>query len=158
MRLKTGQPLTPRSRMGSFRITQESCHPHIFHEVASYLEDLRPFVPHWVDVVRVLFDSGGGEDDTLHVHVNEEYRSLTLSVGNGWARVAPGEKSRYVLHEILHVYTDPLYDAYVALLSSTTVPDSAIRSFAEDVGRKAVERTVNDLERLFADHHDQFSR
>lgn len=135
----------------TYGVTNDGCQPHIFEHILGALQEWGWLVPPWVDAIRVTFDPD--DDGTIATQVVEEYRVLHIQVCNGWGKVREDERGRWVMHELLHIHTNHLLDAFHDLLAATTEEGAPLRRWATEQARRAVERGTNDLERVLWEKH-----
>lgn len=143
----------------SYTLTNEGCQPHLFAHIEEALAEWGWLVPAWVDTIRVTFNGDeGAATDTIACQISYEYRSVHLQVCNGWTKVREEERGRWVMHELLHIHVNHIFETYHELLRATTQEGEPLNRWAEEQGRKAIERTTNDLERVLWERLESFPR
>lgn len=134
----------------TFVVKNTGCAPHLYEQISRCLNEWRWLVPPWVDAFCVVYD--GDDPGTIKTNVKEEYRVVYVYVCNGWAKIREDERSRWVMHEILHIHTNHVLETFHDLLESTTNEHDPLRRWATEQARRAVERGTNDLERALWEH------
>ena len=135
----------------SYTLTNEACHPHLFAHIEAALAEWGWLVPAWVEFIRATFDPD--ESGTIVMKNAEEYRTVYLRLGNGWTRVPDDQREKWVMHELLHISTNHIFDVFHDLLEATTNEGEPLNKWADEQARKAIERTTNDLERVLWERH-----
>lgn len=131
------------------KIQNEGCQPHLYEQIETAVSEVGWIIPPWLEFLYVKFDPD--DRGTVRIEVLEEYRTAHLHVCCGWAKVREDERSRWVLHELLHLHTNHLYTVFHNLLNATVEEGSALYLWASDESRRAVERCTNDLEKVIYD-------
>ena len=120
------------------------CPVHIFEELQHAIEDSLWALPGWVEQVRVQYDAS--DDGTFAMQAHEEYRTVYLIVNAGFGRVSRAERPRFILHEFIHAHLNAMDDFWRDLVGAMDPPE-AMKNWAKNRWRRALEIATNDLER-----------
>jgi hypothetical protein len=102
-------------------------------------------LPRWVERIWVRFEVPPSASISTRMAVNEEYRSVRLSICPEWLLTdTPQIREADIRHEFLHASTDPLHRVARQLIE--LLHDSQLKDWATEELRLAVERTTADLE------------
>lgn len=114
---------------------------------------VEPHVLRWAPLVsshlahlRLWSVAGDGPADTLAIRVQPEYRLADLHVHPAFLDGDAEERSRGILHELLHVPVRHVVVAFIDLQEAAAPDDTALGSWASEVRRRAEESCVVDLE------------
>jgi hypothetical protein len=97
--------------------------------------------------MRVIYEPN--LEDLATVTVRTEYRLLSIRVGDEFFGYSPDDRERALVHEFVHIFTDPLRTTFEDVLNAITSDDSAHRTFAWDRWNQFEERAVVDIAETF---------
>lgn len=116
--------------------------PEIKAAVAPCLEEFQHMIPQWLSILTIQYHR---TDGTAHNTTKEEYRNSHLTFEAAFLDQPKWKQREDILHEILHIVTDPLYtqawNLKEALAAKTDVP----KEYLAEQLRLSLERTITDL-------------
>ena len=100
-------------------------------------------LPGWCLSLYVRFESGEA-NDSAGVRVSYEYRHAVLYVRPGWLEESPEDRAKALIHEIVHLHTQPMRLVFHDLCSKM-IDDQGAKDFAWERFKEAWEGSVEDL-------------
>lgn len=131
------------------KIQNEGCQPHLYEQIVLAVQEVQWIVPPWVEFLYVKFDPN--DPGTIRIQVAEEYRTTHIYICNGWTKVREDERTRWILHELIHIHTYHMSDVFHDLLGATLEDGTPLALWAKEQYRRAEERCTNDLEKVIYD-------
>ena len=98
-------------------------------------------------VDRVVFVYSEDLDFEAAIKVQREYRTATIMLTPLFYDLEEEFQRQAFVHELMHVYTDPVHAAAEEILEEFVEP--GVRGYCSEQLRKANELTVDDLSRIF---------
>jgi hypothetical protein len=117
-------------------IYNKQIEPHNKAEIASYIAKYSWIIPHWLQKINI--DVIHTDDGSLIASacVRERYREADINVCPLWFTKAAADKTDAVIHELLHLHTNPLYD----------FAKNAMRQFSNGENEKAMDVVFMEME------------
>jgi hypothetical protein len=78
--------------------------------VEHYLESVKWIIPSWVQTLRLAVESSDNAELLATCTVHEKYREAAMTVRPLWFTVSEKDKITTLIHELLHIHLNPLYD------------------------------------------------
>ena len=111
--------------------------------VEPHLSLYAPLVPGWCRILYVRFEAGDGETSATIV-TSIEGRWATMRVQAAWMDEIPDDRARAIMHEIAHLYVEPMRTVFTDLVNKGIEGDR-FKGFAWERWKEAWEGTVEDL-------------
>jgi hypothetical protein len=119
-------------------------------ELAPFFPLMDSLAPQWCSRLRVRWKAACAEDDCLACTVTlYEYRYGTITFHGGWLDGPPDWRRETVVHEVLHLYVQPL-SGYTRHLIGQLVEGDALTAVTKEQCREYQESVVQDLTLLVA--------
>lgn len=117
-------------------------------EVSSIIDSLQPAMPKWLNTICVhYYEVSLEKASTASIVVQPEYRIADLCIHQFYFKLKTfDERATAISHEIAHVYTSSLINAFDFL--TKLLPDEA-KEVSLELGRVASESATEDLGYLF---------
>ncbi len=109
--------------------------------VEFFLEPYVDLIPGWCRILYVRFESIDA-DSMVSIRVCYENRWATMRVSPDWLEELPDDRSRALIHEIVHIHVQPMRTVFVDV---TAGMDEQLKEFAWERFREAWEGATEDL-------------
>lgn len=116
--------------------------PEIRASVEPYLDEFKSMIPTWLSILTIQYQRAEG---TAHNTTKEEYRMAYLTFEAGFLDQPAWKRRQDVLHEILHIVTDPLHTQAWNLKEALALKTDVPKWYLEEELRVSLERTITDL-------------
>lgn len=117
--------------------------PEIKSVVEPYIEEFKHMLPPWLSLFTIQY---GRDNGTARNATKEEYRSSYVTFEAGFLDQPEWKRRADVLHEILHIVTDPLYtQAWDLKNLATEEAGKPVKEYIDEQLRLSLERTITDL-------------
>ncbi len=117
--------------------------PEIKTEVEPSIKEFAEIIPPWLNLLTIQY---ARDDGTARNSTKEEYRSSYITFGAGFLDQPKWKRRSDVLHELLHIVTDPLYTQAWSLKElAGGEEEKPKKDYLDEQLRLSLERTITDL-------------
>lgn len=113
--------------------------------LAPHLEALTFLVPGWCECVNVLWSEKAEDECSMQTRVYFDYRFAEVFVTPLWLSCREDIRASSVLHELLHLHLNPLFDYVSGTLDAALEGQDRFRAHAKEGLRAYSEGAIEDL-------------
>jgi hypothetical protein len=125
-------------------------------EIHRYLDPFQWVIPQWLRTLHILIEGSQKLSSVATTTVDEQYREACIKFRPTWFTMTPDEKQDAVLHELMHIHTNPMFDyATNAIERYSSEAEDKHKDIVTDELRTYLERVTQDLTNTIL---DQFGR
>ena len=130
--------------MSRREISVEWClYPEQREKVEHHMLRALHYAPSQTESVAVRYDNA--ETNLASTSPLPEYRTASIRLGNGIFAETERERGIAILHEVLHQHIEQLAVVFDGLVQATTSEGDALRTWAEEMWRRAEEGVISEL-------------
>ena len=121
--------------------------PRIFKKFDHLLDGI-------IDKIYVYCPTGDDEDGgdfVASINCQREYRQVTICIATKFWTLTERDQELAICHEFAHIITDPLYETVTEIATMLTNEGEGMTEYVSEQIRKANEKVVEDLSRIFID-------
>lgn len=124
----------------------------VFDAINPHLQRWALLVPSWCREVNILWDDAD-DNGALCIKVHYEYRRADLTVlPNFLSMSEPGRREVAVIHELLHIVTEPMINTARDLRDTLVKAHPEMETWADEMIRHSNESVTCDLTEMVHGH------
>ena len=119
----------------------------VLPEIQKHLFTYAWLIPGWCQRIFIEWSSESDGLGAMCSNSQYEYRQVTLTFYPCWHTRTEPEKQQMVIHELLHSFSDPLYDYSLEIIKSL-LPESESPTFRENALRELTKHNESFIQDL----------